>query len=926
MLTRLPWARRSLLALMIFLLLALPNTLWTSATAAAELCDGRDNDQDGTVDNSCPGRCADPRALSGEQTLADPAWSADLGRDRSLVWDGRGFAAVWVETQGYDTRVVFRRFDPSGSPLGQPLPLSDLVPIDANAAIAWSGSGYGVVWSAEDFGLPELFFAALDDSGQITAGPLKVSTPGEDAQRPSIAWDQDVWIVAWAWYNSRVHFRRLSADGALLGSEVCVTCDTASGAGDISLAPGGGQIGVAYSDSHGGVRFVRTDRQGQALGPPTDLTLQTGAGQPSLVFTGGHYGLAWYDRRDGDDGIFFNRLALDGSTLDTDRRLNGADAYAGTPSLAWTGQEFLVAWGGGNGPDYSILFARLDDQGQPLGSPLYIPAGTGPYSRPSLVWTGSRPTWIRDEDALASPRNILLRRLSCCLDADGDGTSFCDGDQDDGDADSGPDASELCDGRDNDYDGTVDEGCDTSCQAAPLTGEESVGEQQPTRPAVASRGAGAGDYVVRGDATRPGWQLVVDRGPPWQTSAVEEDTAESRDPAASWSGRRLLTVFEDLRSTSARLRLSEFDADGSATVADRDLTDGAAAGARAALGWGGRRTGLVFLNGSPRRAAWTLLAPGGARLLRDIPLGNEEQAAAPEAAISPAWGGGLALAWLSPTGSDQAVWIQLVDEEGGARSTAVEIGTAAPGRRALALSRSRQGYLLAWIETSAGGGEVIMAAAVDGDLALLAAPHPVTAEGGSPDGIAAAFTGSETVLVFRDARDGGRYRPFRLRLDAEGATLGPTTPLGSDRDVGPPAAAWTGSGLRVSWTLPAGTDRQTVRTAVVDCVAAGVASRVRRLRWKDKLTLNWDPVEAAVYDLISGDLARLVLDGDFSAAVDHCEADDLPTTEFTVADLALPRFYLVRAVVAGSAGSWNPDAPGTADRDPSIANAAAGCP
>ncbi|MDQ7088041.1 MAG: putative metal-binding motif-containing protein, partial [Acidobacteriota bacterium] len=610
----------------------------------------------------------------------------------------------------------------------------------------------------------------------------------------------------------------------------------------------------------------------------------------------------------------------------TDRRINDGDAYAGTPSLAWTGEEFLAAWGGGNGPAYSILFARLDAQGQPLAAPLYIPAGTGPYARPSLVWTGARPAWIRDEDALVSQRNIRLRLLSCCTDADADGTGFCDGDRDDGDPDSHPGAVELCDGRDNDFDGTLDEGCDTSCQAAPLTALESLGEQRPLGPAVASRGAGREDFVVRGDATRSGRQLVVERGPPWQDSTVEEDPAESRDPAASWSGGRLVTVFEDLRSGQARLRLSEFDGDGTATTADRELTPGADAGARPALAWGGRRWGLAFLQGSPRRPVWTLLGPGGARLLREAPLGSEEQAAAPEAVISPAWGGGFALAWLSPAAGDLAVRLRLFDEEGATRGAAVEVAAAAPGRHDLAVGRSAEGYLLAWAEPSAAGADVLVAAAVDRDLAPLAAPDAITTEGGAPDGLNLVFTGSETVAIFRDLRDGGRYRPFRLRLGADAGTLGPATPLGSDRDTGPPAASWTGSGVRVSWSLPAAADTETVRTAIVDCAAAAVAAPVRNLAWLDKTTLTWDPVEAAVYDLVSGDLAELAATGDFSAAVDHCEADDLPQTQATVPDRQLPRFYLVRAVVAGTPGSWNADAPGTPDRDPSIAASPTGCP
>jgi len=64
-------------------------------------------------------------------------------------------------------------------------------------------------------------------------------------------------------------------------------------------------------------------------------------------------------------------------------------------------------------------------------------------------------TGIGDEYVPARGESIVV-----CFDSDGDGASTCDGDCDDGDPERAPGGDEVCDGKDNNCDGRVDEGFD----------------------------------------------------------------------------------------------------------------------------------------------------------------------------------------------------------------------------------------------------------------------------------------------------------------------------------------------------------------------------------------------------------------------------------------------------------------------------------
>jgi hypothetical protein len=421
---------------------------------ATEACDGFDNDCNAVIDDDifCDGQCLS-LAKNEFDTLVsgDPADS----QEPTVAWTGDDFGIAWRDDRHTSTEIYFALVSAVGVKITADLRVTEDPAASVSPKIVWTGTEFGLAWMDERDGNREIYFTRLDTVGVQIGADLRITNDVSVSEQPSLVWTGAEYGLTWTDdrdqdmdANREVYFARLDRTGAKIGSDVRVTSDTAVSV-QSSLAWSGSEYGVAWTDERDGNReiyFARISATGVKIG--TDLRVTSDAAisaQPSLVWSGSEYGLAWTDERNGNREIYFARMSSAGSKLGSDTRITNDLEVSEQASLDWTGEEYGVAWRDRRVFNGEIYLARIDAAGTKQGTDLRVNQDLGLISRdPEMAWTGAQHAIVWQDI------EVNLARVDCdCLDEDEDGVSSCN-DCDDSDDSVYPTAPQICDGLNND--------------------------------------------------------------------------------------------------------------------------------------------------------------------------------------------------------------------------------------------------------------------------------------------------------------------------------------------------------------------------------------------------------------------------------------------------------------------------------------------
>lgn len=388
----------------------------TPGAPVAETCNGKDDDCNGATDeNLMPsmcgvGECAvvASTCMAGQQQACMPGApgpEACNGKDDDC--DGTVDEGLLTNASG-DLRLTN---DPA---------TSDFV------YIASSTNGFGLVWQDARDGSAmkgDIYFAALDKQGRRQGGDVRVSnTPGVSSH-PAMAFNGQRWGLVYSddsTDNLELYFRAISPSGQPLGSPVRITnAPLDSDWPDVVWT--GQEYAMAWEDERAGANkqdlyFMRFDTNGTRLGGEVRVTTD-GARQsyPILKYSGQGFGLAWTDWRDGNREIYFRRLEIDGRPAGNEVRITSNGADSAWPDLAWNPdrREWAIVWHDTRDGNAEVYFQRLDAMGAKLGGEVRLTSAGGFSGYPSIDWNGFEygVSW-QDERVTTGKPAIYFMQLS----------------------------------------------------------------------------------------------------------------------------------------------------------------------------------------------------------------------------------------------------------------------------------------------------------------------------------------------------------------------------------------------------------------------------------------------------------------------------------------------------------------------------------
>ncbi len=229
----------------------------------------------------------------------------------SITYDGTGWALAWFDertTEGWHN-VYFARIEPENLVLsGVASPLSISMQEETIPDVAWSGSGYAVVWKQLSQAGWLLNLKTISSDGTPSGTIKTVSGIFTYLLEPTIVWTGSEWVVSWAGEKSdgtKGYFlARLDESGDLIsGSETTVDTFNSIPQGNyaaIRIAAAELGLGVVWekdvTPGRRDILFRRFTYDLNPIGEILPIDTEGTSHTPAIAWDGEGFGIVWLHR------------------------------------------------------------------------------------------------------------------------------------------------------------------------------------------------------------------------------------------------------------------------------------------------------------------------------------------------------------------------------------------------------------------------------------------------------------------------------------------------------------------------------------------------------------------------------------------------------------------------------------------------------
>ena len=343
---------------------------------ATEVCDGRDNDCNGVIDDGTQLAASPLMPTRVSPPEAERSWAA------GLAFDGASFGATMTSMMTRN-QGQFQQLSASGALIGSPQRIARVNAEAFGGPLLWTGERYLTAYQdARQDGNYEIYFDLLNRQGERLIEDLRVTNADDYSLRPSVLWTGSEALLIWddrrfegSGDASVIFGQRVTFEGALIGANLRLS-PAGTRAENASAALTDRGVGIVFLSLAAGdvprLKFMTASRALTAPSALTDIAFDDPDG-PVLTALGDEYVVTFHQ----DTGVIGAAIygvvvGKDGGVVGSPQSMTAGAAHARGNATYSYGDRFVMVWADDRDGSYQLYAQTFDKKLSPISARLRL--------------------------------------------------------------------------------------------------------------------------------------------------------------------------------------------------------------------------------------------------------------------------------------------------------------------------------------------------------------------------------------------------------------------------------------------------------------------------------------------------------------------------------------------------------------------------
>ncbi len=291
----------------------------------------------------------------------------------SIAVSGSVVHVAWDDDRDGNNEIYYKRSEDGGSTWGSDTRLTNNSANSYRPSLAISGSVVHIVWYDDRDGNWEIYYKRSTDGGLNWEPDMRLTNDPANSFNACVVVSGSFVHIVWTDYrdgNGEIYYKRSTDGGVSWGQDVRLTSDIFAST-RACVATNDSVVNIVWDDNRDGnyeIYCKHSADGGMTWGADTRLTNDPNDSKaPNITVSGSVVHVVWSDNRDGNQRIYYKRSEDEGISWGNDTRLTNAFFDSQYPSIAVSGLFVHVVWYDNRDGNYEIYYERNPTGGFPVG-------------------------------------------------------------------------------------------------------------------------------------------------------------------------------------------------------------------------------------------------------------------------------------------------------------------------------------------------------------------------------------------------------------------------------------------------------------------------------------------------------------------------------------------------------------------------------